>query len=204
MTESDARGQLVSCCRRLYDKGFFPGKDGNVSVRTGEAVLITPTGISKAVLSEDMLVLMSLDGKVLSGGKPSSEAGMHLAAYRRRRDAGAVIHAHSENIGAFALARKPVDTRCAPFAYYHIGVVGEVPYITPGTAELHSAVEQSISAFDALMLYGHGSLVLGSDIEDAVARIDLFEAYAGMLIKAQSLGGVTPLEGDELARIIGG
>lgn len=204
MTEQEARKQLVSCCRRLYEKGFFPGKDGNVSVRVGDGALITPTGVSKAVLSEDILVLMSLDGKVLSGGKPSSEASMHLAAYRIRNGVGAVIHAHSPNIGAFVLAGKPIDTRCAPFAYFHLGGIGEVPYLTPGTAELHKAVEVSISNFDTLMLYGHGSIVLGSDIEDAFARMDLFEAYAGMLIKAQSLGGVKPLPDDELARITGG
>lgn len=206
MTEQKLRRELTDCCRSLYDKGFFPGKDGNVSIRVDESTaLITPNGVSKAILSEDMLVLMGLDGSVLSGGKPSSEAHMHLAAYRRRSDAGAVIHAHSQNIGAFALAGRPIDSRCAPFAYFHLGPIGEVPYITPGTREFHEAVEAQVSrGFSALLLLGHGSLVTGRDMADAYAKMDLFEAFAGMLLKAQMLGGAKPLTDEELARLSDG
>jgi L-fuculose-phosphate aldolase len=180
--------------------------DGNISVRADEGTaLITPSGVSKAELTGDMLVSMKLSGEIISGGKPSSEASMHLAVYRARSDVGAVIHAHSPNIGAFALSGKRIDTRCAPFAYFHLGVIGEVPYLTPGSVELHNAVEKKArEGHNSFILYGHGSLALGHNIEDAFARMDLYEAFAEMLIKAEALGGVNPLSDEELAKIAGG
>lgn len=206
MTEFEAREALAECCRRLYGKGFLPGMDGNISVRVGEdSALITPSGVSKAKITGDMLVHMRLSGEVISGGRPSSEASMHLAVYRSRSDAGAVIHAHSPNIGAFAVSGKRIDTRCTAFSYFHLGEIAEVPYITPGSAEFHSAVGQRVSeGYNSFLLYGHGSLALGSDIEDAFARMDLFEAFAGMLIKAEALGGAKPLSAEDLAKITGG
>ena len=51
MNEYEARSVIIECCRRLYDRGFFPGVDGNVSLRVdGGRVLITPTGVCKDML----------------------------------------------------------------------------------------------------------------------------------------------------------
>lgn len=205
MREAEARRVLVEYCRRLYDKGYVPGIDGNVSVRAdGDRVLVTPTGVSKGSVTEEELSLLSLSGEFISGRKPSSETPMHLAALNVS-GADAVIHAHSPNIGAFALAGEPIDTRCAPFAYIHLGVVGEVPYITPGSREFHEAVETALKEGSrALILFGHGSLVAGRDIGEAFDMLDLFEAYAGMLLRAQLLGGAKPLLDEELKLIKGG
>lgn len=116
-----------------------------------------------------------------------------------------MIHAHSPNIGAFALAGEPIDTRCAPFAYIHLGIIGEVPYITPGSREFHKAVESALKQGPhALILFGHGSLLTGRDIVEAFNRLDLFEAYAGMLLRAQLLGGAKALTDDELKQVKGG
>lgn len=204
MTETEARKVLVGYCRKLYDKGYVPGIDGNISIRLdGDKALITPTGVSKSAVIEEDLALLSLSGEHISGKRPSSETPMHLAALNVR--GGAVIHAHSPNIGAFALAGEPIDTRCAPFAFIHLGIIGEVPYITPGTHEFHKAVEDAVkSGSNALILFGHGSLVIGRDLEDAFNKLDLFEAYAGMLLKAQLLGGAKALSDEELKQVKGG
>ncbi len=206
MNEYEARSVIIECCRRLYDRGFFPGVDGNVSLRVdGGRVLITPTGVCKDMLSERQLSLVSLEGEHISGDKPSTEAHMHIEVFRRRAEINACIHAHSPNIGAFALAGEPVDTRCAPFAYMHLGVIGEVGYITPGTERLHEAVGEEVSrGSNALLLFGHGSLVLGRGMQEAFERIDLFESYAGMLLRAQLLGGARALDEDELSKVRSG
>lgn len=206
MREAEARKELIQYCRILYDKGYVPGIDGNVSLRVDEdRMLITPTGISKGIVTEEELALVSLSGEFISGKKPSSETPMHLAAFRIKSDAGAVIHAHSPNIGAFALAGELIDTRCAPFAYIHLGIIGEVPYITPGSHEFHKAVEEALKQGpNALILFGHGSLVTGRDIGEAFNRLDLFEAYAGMLLRAQLLGGAKALKDEELKQVKGG
>lgn len=206
MKEDQARSVIIEYCRKLYDKGFMPGVDGNISMRVdGGHVLITPTGVCKGTVKEEQLSLMTLDGGFISGGRPSTEAHMHIAALKRREEINACIHAHSPNIAAFALAGEPVDTRCAPFAYIHLGIIGEVEYITPGTPEFHKAVEAELSKGPrALILFGHGSLVFGRDMQEAFERIDLFESYAGMLLRAQLLGGAKPLSDDELLKVKGG
>lgn len=207
MKENEARKAVAEYCRRLYEKGFLPGKDGNISARVDPGlIIVTPTGVSKENITEDLLVCLNLSGDVVSGTtKPTSEAKMHIAAYRARPDAGAVIHAHSENIGAFVLARKAIDTRCAPFAYIHLGMIGQVPYITPGTPELHKTVEEELlKGYRALQLMGHGSIVLGADLGEAFERLDLLESFAGMLLKAQTIGGAKVMTKEELDSIIGG
>jgi L-fuculose-phosphate aldolase len=206
VNEDQERSVIIECCRRLYDRGFFPGVDGNVSLRVdGGRMLITPTGVCKGTVSERQLSLMSLEGEHISGDKPSTEAQMHIAAFKRREEINACIHAHSPNIGAFALTGEPVDTRCAPYAYMHLGIIGEVKYMTPGTAGLHETVGTELDrGFTALLLFGHGSLVLGSDMQEAFERIDLFESYAGTLLRAQLLGGAKALDDDELFKVRSG
>lgn len=206
MREAEAREVLIEYCRRLYDKGYVPGIDGNVSVRVdGGNALITPAGVCKGTVTQEELALLSLSGEHISGNKPSSETPMHLTALRTDNNVGAVIHAHSPNIGAFALAGKPIDTRCAPFAYIHIGVVEDVPYITPGSREFHDTVEKVLKeGAHALLLFGHGSLVTGCDLGEAFNKLDLFEAYAGMLLRAQLLGGAKTLTNEELKQVKGG
>lgn len=205
--EVEKRKELIEYCRLIYDRGFLPGIDGNVSVRVDEdTVLVTPTGISKRTVTENELVYIKVEGQIISGNNsPSSETPMHLEAYRQRKEVGAVIHAHSCSIGAFAFAGKTLDTRSAPFAHFHIGTVGEVPYITPGSPALHKKVREAYeSGCRALILMNHGSIVLGSNLKDAYQRLDMLEAYARMLLDAQILGGAKLLTGEELREITGG
>ncbi len=207
MKESEIRKEVIEFCRRLYDKGHMPGIDGNISMRVDdECAIVTPSGVSKGRVTEDQLVLMSLTGEKLKGNmKPSSEAPMHLAAFRNRPEVGAVIHAHSPNAVAWAMTHKPLDTRYAPFAYYHLGTVGHVPYLTPGSAAFHQAVTEQIkTGGKAIMLSSHGAMSLGTDMHDAFVTIDLLDAFCNMLIKALSLGGAYVLTGKELDEITGG
>jgi len=201
MNESESAEILIEYCRKLYSKGFMPGVDGNVSIRTDAgSVIITPSGVSKEIVKKNELVTIYPDGRI-SAGNPSSETPMHLAAYGARGGIGAVIHAHSVNIGAFALAREKIDTGFAPFTHFHIGEMGCVPYLTPGSPELREAVEaQLLKGYDALLLMNHGSLVTGADLRQAYERLDLLESYAGMILKARLLGGAKALSAKELEK----
>lgn len=202
--EATARKTLIEYTRIMYDKGFFPGIDGNVSIRVDEnAALLTPGGMCKRLLTKADLVLMSLDGEVLAGDRnPTSEAGMHLSAYKHRSEVGAVIHAHSPNVTAYSMSRKPLDSRYTPFSYFHLGDIGHVPYMTGGTKAFHSAVTDQIKAgYKAIVFDSHGSLMLGEDMTDAFVKMDMLEAYAGMLIKAAALGGAQSLTDQELSKL---
>ena len=89
--------------------------DGNLSVRVGEnALWVTPTGVCKGDMTEDMLVKITLDGALLEGTrKPSSETKMHLRIYRENPDVRAVVHAHPPAATAFAAAGIPWTGRCS-------------------------------------------------------------------------------------------
>ena len=205
--EADARKTVIAYCRKLYDKGFVPGIDGNISIRVdADTAVITPSGVSKETVTEEDLVYMKLTGEKISGQRdPSSETPMHLAAYVHRSDVGAVIHAHSPNVIAFAMAGRQIDTRCAPFAYDHLGIVGHVPYYAPGSEALHAGVVSAVkNGYQAIILKSHGPMVLGRNMADAYEKLDLLEAYAEMLMKATLLGGADILTDKQLSEIVHG
>ena len=207
MNEQQARIIVAEYCRKLYHRGYVPGMDGNVSMRVGkDTAVVTPAALSKELVTPDDLVCMTLSGDVLTGArKPSSETPMHMAVYMHRPEVGAVIHTHSPYAASFALANKPIDTRRAPFAYYHIGIIGNVPYSAPGSAEFHENVAAAVKeGHKVLMLENHGVMALGTDMADAFAKQDLTEAYAKMLVHAEVLGGARVLSDKQLEEITHG
>ncbi|MFP5355071.1 MAG: class II aldolase/adducin family protein, partial [Gemmatimonadota bacterium] len=117
-----ARREIVTVCRRLYERGLIAGPDGNVSVRIApDRILVTPAGMSKVDVRGDDLVELALDGKHLRGsGRASSEVQMHLRIYQRRPDVHAVAVSHRIGllgIGDVALAcAVSTSHRAAAFA----------------------------------------------------------------------------------------
>jgi L-ribulose-5-phosphate 4-epimerase len=87
---------LARTIRRLYERGLVSGVGGNASVLlpSKRQMLITPSGYFKGGIAQGDLVRVSLEGKVIEKGKPSSELPTHLAAYKIRKDVGAVVHGH--------------------------------------------------------------------------------------------------------------
>ena len=202
--EAEVRKVIIEYCRKLYDGGFLPGIDGNISMRLDEnTAIVTPTGVCKGTVCEDELVTMTLDGEVVSGHKrPSCETPMHLTAYVHRPEVNAVIHAHSPNVLAFAMAGRSIDMRYAPFTYEHIGRIADVGFGTPGSDTLHAGVTAAVKkGYTAIILQSHGSIILGTDMLDAFVNTDLLEAYAGMLIKAEVLGGARMLSDAQLKHL---
>ena len=198
---------LTEYCRKLFDKGYLPGLDGNISLRAQEdTILITPSGMGKDIVTEKDLVTVRLDGTVLddAGKKPSMETPIHLAAYQSK-SINAVIHMHSPCVTAFALCRKKIDTRHAPFAYYHLGDIGYVSYSPPGTGAFHEEVTSCIKKEHTVILFeSHGSMVMAFDMPSAFAKADLLENYAKMLIYAQQIGGAHMMSEKELREITAG
>jgi L-fuculose-phosphate aldolase len=107
------RESIVEVGRRLWARGFVASNDGNISIRLGpDRLLMTPASVSKGFMTPEMMVVTDLDGAVVEaapGRKPSSEALMHLVAYRQRPDIGAVVHAHPPTSTGFAVAGIPLD-----------------------------------------------------------------------------------------------
>ena len=111
-TEKDARLTIVEAGKVLYDQGYVVSNDGNISVRISEdCIVVTPRGVSKGSMNVDDMVVMDLDGNVISQGLrgPSSEVKMHLRVYREDSSVNAVVHAHPIYATSFAIAGIALD-----------------------------------------------------------------------------------------------
>src|SRR5438477_8796763 len=117
------RAELVAVSRRLHENGWVANHDGNASVRlNGGRLLITPTAVSKRDVDDAMLLIVDLEGRVLEGRrKPFSELELHLAAYRARPGAEAVLHAHPPHATAFGLVGLELSPLAMPELVVSLG-----------------------------------------------------------------------------------
>ena len=124
-SDYEAKQAILEVGRRMYMKNFVAANDGNISCKVSEdTIWCTPTGVSKGYMTDDMLVLMDLDGNVLKGNlKPSSEVKMHLRVYKENPKMNAVVHAHPPTATAFAVANIPLDKYILPEAILTVGTV---------------------------------------------------------------------------------
>src|SRR5687768_2543582 len=153
------RAELVDASRQLHANGWVANHDGNLSVKlNGNRLLITATAISKADVDDSKLLIVDFTGKVLEGRrKPFSELELHLAIYRARPEAEAVIHAHPPVATAFGL----VGLELAPIAMPEIVVsLGEkIPTLPRALAKDEEALKRVSAAaklYDAMLISGNG------------------------------------------------
>ena len=134
-SDAQAKAEILDAGRKIYQRGLVAANDGNLSVRVGDnALWVTPTGVSKGAMTEDMLVKLSLDGTVLEGTrKPSSETKMHLRIYQENPAVRAVVHAHPPAATAFAAAGLPLDRPVLQEAVVQLGTVPVAPFALPGS-----------------------------------------------------------------------
>ena len=142
-------------------------------------MLTTPKSVSKGFMTPDMMVVVDLDGKKVSGDREaSSELMMHLEVYRQRPDVKAVVHAHPPLATGFAVAGMPLDRAVLAEVICTLGSIPIVDYATPSTPELPSAVRQYIKAHDGLLLANHGALTVGPDVYGAYYKMETVEHFA--------------------------
>ncbi len=199
------RADVVEIGRRLWQRGFVASNDGNISVRLGpDRLLMTPTGVSKGFMTSEMMVVTDLDGTVVEaapGRRPSSEALMHLAAYRQRPDVGAVVHAHPPTATGFAVAGIPLDRAVLAEVVTTLGSIPIADYGTPSTRELADAVEPLLKVHDAVLLANHGAIALGSDLFAAYYKMETIEHFATISLVARQLGREHLLSRGEVERL---
>lgn len=179
MSDSGKIEELISYSRILYERKLLHATGGNTSVRDGECVWISQTGAELGSLTEKQIVKVDLDGTVLEGEAPSKEMGMHLAMYRARDNAGAVIHAHPIfAIAHSAMVREATEDAIPPYTaafYVRAGRVPMIPYHPSGAHSLHLAVEALAEKYHALLLRQHGMIVAGADMAGALGIVEEIE-----------------------------
>lgn len=206
---AQARDAVVAAAHSLHRRGLTHGSTGNISLRVDDAVLITPTGSSLGTVTGDDLSLIALDGRHLSGGKPSKEAFLHLAMLRARPGADAVVHTHSTHAAAVSCL-SDVDPRSAlpPLTAYFAMRVGQLPllpYHAPGDDSLGDLAEATARRHPSLLLSNHGPVVTGAGLAAAVDAAEELEETAKLffLLRGMRTNPVAPSEAERLHRLYG-
>lgn len=184
------RKELTEICHKVYDKGFVSAYDGNLSVRLDDRrILITPSGKCKGEITEDDLIEIDYNGKLLSGnGKVSTEAKIHLVAYNKRKDISAVVHCHPVYATAFATVGEGLTHPVFPEVVLALGKVPLCRYATPSTDDLPDSMLPFIDYAWAMLFENHGAVTFGKNIKGAYFRMEKLEHTAQTLIAARVLG----------------
>ena len=190
LSEEELRRQIVEIGRRLYALGFVPATDGNISVRLGDgSILITPAGVSKGALAPGDLTKLGMDGRVISGKKPSSEYRLHLCVYKQKPGAMAVVHAHPPLATGLACAGAALDQPLTSEMVIALGSVPLAEYATPGTDEVTESIAGLLKDHDAILLANHGVMTCGRNLETAFQRMETVEQAAKITLAASLAGG---------------
>jgi L-fuculose-phosphate aldolase len=203
--ERALRAAIVAQCRKLNATGLNQGSAGNISVRLGDAMAITPTAIPYELLRPEMLALMPLGDETgaWSGPlKPSSEWRFHLDIMRARPDVGAIVHCHPPYGTALAMLGKPIRAAHYMIALFGGPVVECTKYAPYGTQELSDLVVAGLSDRHGVLLGNHGTITTGATLESAMHRAIELEALARMYYLALAVGEPAILPDDEIARIV--
>ncbi|MBE7086476.1 MAG: class II aldolase/adducin family protein [Clostridiales bacterium] len=189
---------------KLWQKGFVAANDGNISVKVSDnEFYCTPTGVSKASLTPDMIIKVDKDGKKLEGKlNPSSEIKMHMRVYRERPDVTAVVHAHPPVATAFTVADIDLDQYVLPEAVLTIGAVPTCDYGTPSTMEIPDSLDPYIHNHDAFLLRNHGALTVGCNLTKAFFVMEEVEFNAVICKHAMDLGAVHEISSEQLKKLM--
>jgi len=203
-TEEEHRRDLCTVGRWISDRGYVVATDGNVSLRLdSRRILTSPTGINKGTMTEDDVVIVDLDGHLLSGRRnPSSELAMHLLIYRLRPDINAVCHAHPPTATGYAAAGIPLNKALLCELVIALGSVPVARYGTPGTSELTSAIEPLVRGHDAILMANHGVVTYGQDLLSAFYRMETTEHFARVALVTELLGKQMLLSGGDVEKLL--
>lgn len=196
------RQALARTAAMVAKSGLTPQLSGNVSARSGEGFLITPSGLKFDAIKAADLVAIDAAGSPKGQLKPSSEWQMHRALYAARPDVAAIVHAHSP----FATALACVHREIPPF-HYMVAVTGaeRVPlakYATFGTEALAKNVVDAIGQGYACLIANHGAIALGRSLEHAYRIAWEIETLSAQYARALQLGVPRLLDRAEMKRVI--
>jgi L-fuculose-phosphate aldolase len=204
--EPRLRGQLVAQARRLVPLGLASGTSGNLSVRWASGgragMLITPSGIAYETLAPEDIVFVDEDGRWRHALDPSSEWRMHLAVYRARAEAGAVVHGHPTYATVLAIRGMEI-----PPLHYMIAAAGGAPircapYHTYGTEALSQAAVDALEGRKACLLANHGLLAFERDLDKAMWLAREVETLAQQYVLSLLLGGPSLLPLAEIEAVV--
>ncbi|MDY0234831.1 MAG: L-fuculose-phosphate aldolase [Gudongella sp.] len=194
------RELVVDYGKKMLTRGLTTGSGGNISIYNRELglIAISPSGLNYFETRVEDILIIDIDGNVVEGSiKPSSEIGMHLAFYKNREDANAIVHTHSK----YATAVSCMGWELKP-VHYLIGLAGTsikcAKYATYGSTELAQNAIQAIEGRNAVLLGNHGLIALSSDVSKAFSIAEHLEFVSEIYCITKSLGEPNILSNDQM------
>lgn len=205
MLLEQARDDVVRTCRELAAAGLVVGTSGNVSVRAGELLAVSPSGLDYADLTAGLVGVHRLDGTPVEAPlRPTSEMPLHLAVYAAT-GAGAIVHTHP--VAATALSTLTAEL---PAIHYQVAMFGGpvpvAPYATYGSEQLARNVAAALSDRTACLMANHGALTTGADLRSALTGTRYLEWLCEVYLRALAAGqasGPRLLPADEITLVAG-
>jgi L-fuculose-phosphate aldolase len=200
--EKALRKQAVAAVRKLDAIGMNRGSTGNLSLRWGDGMLITPTGMGADELRAPDLVWLGHDDTLVGDWKPSSEWHFHRAIYLARPDLHAIVHTHSVHATALACLRRPL-----PSFHYMVAVAGGdsvpcVPYQLFGTEALSREVAAAFADRKACLMANHGLVAGGATLAEAMKVVQEIESLCEVYLKALAVGEPVLLGKAAMAKVM--
>lgn len=201
MLLEQARWDVVQVCRDLRRARLVVATAGNVSVRDGELIAISPSGLDYDDLTPELVGVHRIDGSPVEARlTPSSEFGLHTAIYRTT-PARAVVHTHGVATTAASVVLDEL-----PATHYYVAMFGGpvrvARYATYGTPELAAHVAAALDGRTAALLANHGAVTTAASLPEAFRRAEYLEYLCDVHLRALATGLLPRvLADDELARV---
>lgn len=202
--DQSIREAIIDGCKWMNASGLNQGTSGNISVRSGEDMLITPSGVPYDDMTPEMICRVPLGAEpdVTGTCAPSSEWRFHQKILNETSDQTAVVHAHPVHATALAVQRRSI-----PACHYMIAAFGgnDVPlvdYAMFGSAELADMAASALKTRQACLLANHGAIVTGETLPRALWRMEELETLARVYLLAQTTGTPTLLTDDQMDDVI--
>lgn len=201
------RAAVCEYARKMTADGLVVGTSGNISMRVGELVAVTPSGVDYESLAPEQIPLVRTDGSRVDGAlKPTSELPMHLALYNRATDpdgaaVSAVVHTHSVHATAVSTVLDEV-----PPVHYMLAAIGSTvrvaEYASFGTDELAESMLRAVEGRRGCLLSNHGTITFGDKLAAAYDRARQLEWVCQLWLLAQSAGAPKLLPNAEIDNIV--
>ncbi|MGI5850408.1 MAG: class II aldolase/adducin family protein [Christensenellales bacterium] len=202
MYKSNIKQEIIKIGQMMSARGMVGTFEGNISYLDDDAIYITPSGQSKELLTEEMIIVTDRNMNILEGkGKPSSELTMHLKAYELRPDARSVIHCHAPYCTAYAINNKAIESNAmAEINILFGGRIPLLPFGLPGTDEIIKGYENYLE-YNVILLANHGMLAIGSSLIDAYSKTVTAEMMAHILFISDMMGGAKDIPEADVNRL---
>ena len=166
--DREKRQSIIDACLRMNVLGINQGTSGNISLRHGDGMLITPTSTPYEAMKPEQIVYMHLDGNHDPAQRPSSEWRFHRDILKARSDVQAIVHAHPPYSTMLAIMGMEI-----PPVHYMVAVAGGdtircAPYATFGTQELSEHAVRALEGRMACLLAHHGMIAVGPSLQKAM------------------------------------